>query len=85
MIAMVMTLVMVPGVKMLTSSMAAPAESTSLTAKKAAGTVADDRVNAVDLSALISHDGEPYPAADYNGDGTVGAADMAILLSKWTW
>ncbi|HEX8227671.1 MAG TPA: Ig-like domain-containing protein [Candidatus Saccharimonadales bacterium] len=45
----------------------------------------DSRVNALDLSALISHDGENYPAADFNSDGTVGAADMAILLSRWTW
>ena len=45
----------------------------------------DSRVNALDLSALISHDGENYAAADFNKDGTVGAADMAILLSKWTW
>lgn len=45
----------------------------------------DGRVNALDLSALISHDGENYPPADFNKDGTVGAADMAILLGKWTW
>jgi chitodextrinase len=45
----------------------------------------DGRVNAIDLSALISHDGQNYAAADFNHDGTVGAADMAILLSKWTW
>jgi hypothetical protein len=46
---------------------------------------ADGRVNALDLSALISRDGQNYAPADFNGDGTVGAADMAILLSKWTW
>jgi len=45
----------------------------------------DGRVNALDLSALISHDGQNYPAADFNNDGTVGAADMAILLANWTW
>lgn len=45
----------------------------------------DGRVNALDLSALISHDGQNYPAADFNNDGTVGAADLAILLGKWTW
>jgi hypothetical protein len=45
----------------------------------------DGRVNALDLSALISHDGENYAPADFNGDGSVGAADMAILLSRWTW
>ncbi|HSH55676.1 MAG TPA: Ig-like domain-containing protein [Candidatus Limnocylindrales bacterium] len=45
----------------------------------------DKRVNAIDLSIVISKDGQAYPSADFNGDGTVGAADMAILLSKWTW
>jgi hypothetical protein len=45
----------------------------------------DTRINALDLSALISHDGQVYAPADFNFDGTVGAADMAILLSKWTW
>ncbi len=45
----------------------------------------DGRVNAVDLSIIISKDGQNYPAADFNNDGTVGAADMAVLLSKWTW
>jgi hypothetical protein len=45
----------------------------------------DSRVNALDLSALISHDGQNYAAADFNKDGSVGAADMAILLGKWTW
>ncbi len=45
----------------------------------------DGRVNALDLSILISHDGQNYPPADFNKDGTVGAADMAILLSRWTW
>lgn len=45
----------------------------------------DQRVNALDLSAVISHDGENYPPADFNGDGTVGAADLAILIANWTW
>ncbi len=45
----------------------------------------DGRVNALDLSVLITHDGENYPAADFNKDGTVGAADLAIMLSRWTW
>ena len=45
----------------------------------------DGRVNAIDLSAVISHDGQNYPAADFNSDGTVGAADLAILLGHWTW
>lgn len=51
-----------------------------------AGDVTNDgRVNAIDISLLISHDGENYPPADFNGDGTVGAADLAIMLSNWTW
>jgi len=45
----------------------------------------DGRVNAIDLSVLLSRDGQNYPPADFNGDGTVGAADLAILLGRWTW
>lgn len=45
----------------------------------------DNRINAVDLSILLTKDGQNYPPADFNGDGVVGAADMAIMLSKWTW
>ena len=45
----------------------------------------DGRVNAPDLSVLISYDGLNYPAADFNKDGVVGAADLAILLAHWTW
>ncbi|HSH17879.1 MAG TPA: dockerin type I domain-containing protein, partial [Candidatus Saccharimonadales bacterium] len=52
----------------------------------AAGDVnGDGRVNAIDLSALITNDGKSYPAADFNNDGVVGAADMSILLARWTW
>lgn len=42
----------------------------------------DGRVNALDLSIMLSKDGQNYPAADFNNDGSVGAADMAILLGK---
>lgn len=45
----------------------------------------DGRVNALDLSNLITHDGQNFPAADFNKDGTVGSADMAILIPNWTW
>jgi len=45
----------------------------------------DGRVNAIDLSILISHDGQNYSPADFNGDGIVGSADLAILLGRWTW
>ncbi|HEX8181966.1 MAG TPA: IPT/TIG domain-containing protein [Candidatus Saccharimonadales bacterium] len=45
----------------------------------------DGRVNAIDLSIILSRDAQNYPPADFNGDGTVGSADMAILLGRWTW
>jgi hypothetical protein len=48
----------------------------------------DGRVNALDLSALISHDNTSYPACDFtpnNGTSVLGAADMAVLLANWTW
>ncbi|HEX8226434.1 MAG TPA: PQQ-dependent sugar dehydrogenase [Candidatus Saccharimonadales bacterium] len=45
----------------------------------------DSRVNSLDLSVVIAKDGQNYAPADFNKDGTVGAADMAILLSAWTW
>lgn len=45
----------------------------------------DRRVNALDLSILVSHDGQNYAPADLNHDGTVGAADLAIMLAHWTW
>lgn len=45
----------------------------------------DGRVNSLDFSILSEHDGENFPAADFNKDGTVGAADLAVLLANWTW
>ncbi|HSH18632.1 MAG TPA: malectin domain-containing carbohydrate-binding protein [Candidatus Saccharimonadales bacterium] len=45
----------------------------------------DGRINALDLSLVLSNDGQNYPAADFNRDGVVGAADLSILLGKWTW
>jgi hypothetical protein len=45
----------------------------------------DGRVNAIDLSILITHDAENYPPADFNGDGTVGSADLAVIIGRWTW
>ncbi len=45
----------------------------------------DGRINAMDLSMVISRDGQNYAAADFNHDSTVGAADLAILLGHWTW
>jgi hypothetical protein len=45
----------------------------------------DGRVNGIDYSIIAQHDGENYPPADFDGDGTVGAADLVILLTAWTW
>jgi hypothetical protein len=45
----------------------------------------DGRVNGIDYSLLATHDGANFAPADFNGDGIVGAADLAILLSRWTW
>lgn len=45
----------------------------------------DSRVNAIDLSYMISKDGQVFPQADFDGDGTVGAADLAMLYPAWTW
>jgi hypothetical protein len=62
------------------------AVSITLTSANIPGDVnGDGRVNALDLSSLISHDGQNYAPADFNHDGTVGAADMAILIPNWTW
>lgn len=45
----------------------------------------DGRINGIDYSILAVNDGKNFPAADFNSDGVVGAADLAILLSAWTW
>ena len=45
----------------------------------------DGRVNALDLSLLLSYDGRSYAPADFDHNGVIGAADLSILLSKWTW
>ncbi len=45
----------------------------------------DGRINALDLSAILSQDGRANSGADLNGDGIVGAADMAIVLAAWSW
>jgi hypothetical protein len=45
----------------------------------------DGKVNTLDYSLLVSHDGQNYPPADFNKDGTVDAGDLAVLLSRWTW
>ncbi|MEY2796300.1 MAG: 1,4-alpha-glucan branching enzyme GlgB [Planctomycetota bacterium] len=45
----------------------------------------DGRVDAADLSALLSAWGTANDAADLNNNGTVEAADLAVLLAQWGW
>jgi hypothetical protein len=45
----------------------------------------DDKINGIDLSMLLSHDGQDFPATDFNVDHTVAAADLAVMLAGWTW
>lgn len=45
----------------------------------------DGRVNALDLSIVLAKDGQNYPAADFAVPTGVGAEDLAIVLSRWTW
>lgn len=53
--------------------------------RKAGDSSGDGRVNVLDYSALAAHDGQSYAPADYDGDGTVGVTDLALLLANWTW
>jgi hypothetical protein len=45
----------------------------------------DGHVNSLDYSVVITHFNQNYPQADFNKDNVVNAADLAILLSHWTW
>lgn len=51
----------------------------------------DGHVNSLDLSAVISRDGQGaalkpnYTRGDFNHDYQVGSADLGILLANWTW
>ncbi|MEY2742641.1 MAG: 1,4-alpha-glucan branching enzyme GlgB [Planctomycetota bacterium] len=45
----------------------------------------DGRVDAADLSALLSAWGTANDAADINNNGMVEAADLAALLAQWGW
>jgi hypothetical protein len=61
------------------------ARSAFLTAPRAVGDINGDRhVDCTDVHALVAADGSADPASDLNHDGTVGSADMAILLAHWT-
>jgi hypothetical protein len=40
-------------------------------------------VNAADLGALLAAWGSTGGAADLNGDGTVDARDLTVLLGAW--
>lgn len=44
----------------------------------------DHVVNGWDFSLLRAHDGQNYPAADFNHDGVVDGADLVTLVKKWT-
>jgi len=43
----------------------------------------DRRVNAGDLSVLLSLWGGSSPLADIDGSGTVGPSDLSVLLAQW--
>lgn len=60
-------------------------KSSAFTYKKSGDSNNDGRINGIDYSMLAQRDGTSDADADYNSDGTVGAADLAILLSAWTW
>lgn len=51
----------------------------------------DGRVNSVDLSMMITNDGQGaakrpnYTIGDINRDYVVASGDLAILLANWTW
>ena len=62
-----------------------PSPTTSPTPTLTAGDVnGDRRVNAIDLSLLLSAWGTNKAGTDINKDGTVGAVDLSILLRNWT-
>lgn len=44
----------------------------------------DNVVNGWDFSILRAHDGQNYPAADFNHDGIVDGADLVTLIKRWT-
>lgn len=45
---------------------------------------ADEKVNLVDFSIMLSFWGTSEPTADINADGAVNLADFSILLFNWT-
>lgn len=45
----------------------------------------DGRVNVFDLSAILTYDAQRYPPCDFDTSGDIGAADMSIVLARWTW
>jgi len=44
----------------------------------------DNRVDGLDLAAVLSAWGSSQASADLNGDGTVNAFDLSIVLGGWT-
>lgn len=45
----------------------------------------DGRINTLDLSTLLTHDGQTYQPADLDFSGTVDGGDFPIMNSRWTW
>ncbi len=43
----------------------------------------DGHVTIIDLSTLLSHYGQAYPACDFHSDGYVSIVDLSILLSNY--
>jgi hypothetical protein len=43
------------------------------------------QVSALDLSIVMSRIGKHDTRADYSQDGIVDAADMAVIMTDWTW
>jgi hypothetical protein len=41
-------------------------------------------VNAADLADLLGQWGQKGGSGDLDGNGSVGASDLAIMLSAWT-
>jgi hypothetical protein len=61
------------------------ASSSPVPVQKTGDINGDGRINAIDLSFVISYDNTSTATADLNHDGKVGAGDLAIVLAHWTW
>lgn len=64
------------------------AQSTTVNATTSSSAVtgdcnADGHVTVIDLSLLLSHYAQSYPACDFNSDSVVNILDLSILLSNY--